>query len=281
MQYKRYVFLSFFLVAAVAVFAADDSKPVALAETPPAVQKTITAQIGAGNLGEIDRATEGGEFTFDINFTTKTGDERDFTVANDGTLLSVEVVLEDTPAAVQKTIQAQASGWKLEGIDKNLDEAEISFDVEVSKDGREKSFTVADDGTLLNMEVALEETPQAVQATIKKLVADGSVKSIDENMDPTGNTFDVEAVAKDGASKSFTVGAGGWELSEEMPLEQIPAAARETIKQQIGDGTILRIDKSLVEKKEKVLPYEVEGRKDGKPFNFSVGPKGRFLGMDD
>jgi hypothetical protein len=30
-----------------------------------------------------------------------------------------------------------------------------------------------------------------------------------------------------------------------------------------------------------VFPFEVEGRKDGKPFDFSVGPKGRFLGMDD
>jgi hypothetical protein len=28
------------------------------------------------------------------------------------------------------------------------------------------------------------------------------------------------------------------------------------------------------------LPYEVEGRKDGKTFDFSVGPRGRFLGMD-
>jgi hypothetical protein len=36
-----------------------------------------------------------------------------------------------------------------------------------------------------------------------------------------------------------------------------------------------------VEKKAGVLPYEVTGRKDGKPFNFSVGPRGRFLGMDD
>jgi hypothetical protein len=30
----------------------------------------------------------------------------------------------------------------------------------------------------------------------------------------------------------------------------------------------------------KVLPYVVEGRKSGAAYNFSVGPKGRFLGID-
>jgi hypothetical protein len=40
------------------------------------------------------------------------------------------------------------------------------------------------------------------------------------------------------------------------------------------------VDKSF-DARRGVLPYEIEARKDGKPFNFSVGPKGRFLGMDD
>jgi len=55
---------------------------------------------------------------------------------------------------------------------------------------------------------------------------------------------------------------------------------RKTIKEQIGDGTRLRIDRSFAEAKG-VMPYEVQGRKNGKPFDFSIGPRGRFLGMDD
>ena len=46
------------------------------------------------------------------------------------------------------------------------------------------------------------------------------------------------------------------------------------------DGRILRIDKSF-EPRQGVLPCEIEAHKEGKPFNFSVGPKGRFLGMDE
>jgi hypothetical protein len=70
-------------------------------------------------------------------------------------------------------------------------------------------------------------------------------------------------------------------LSVEVTLDQIAGKARQTIQNQIGAGKILRIDQSLVEKTKGVLPYDVEARKNGQPFDFSVGPKGRFLGMDD
>lgn len=65
-----------------------------------------------------------------------------------------------------------------------------------------------------------------------------------------------------------------------VALSETPPA-RKTIREQIGGGKILRIDRSLFEKQAGVLPYEVEGRKDGRPFDFSVGPHGKFLGMDD
>ncbi len=278
-----------FLASSLAVFclvtgaarAVDDAKPVALSEAPPAVQKTVAARVGDGTVDQINRSSETGETVFEVDFTTKAGAEHDFTVAEDGTLLAVGVALAETPAAVQKTIRAQARGWEIEGINKNVADAEISFDVAVSKDGLEKSFRVGNDGMLSSMKVTLTETPAAVQAAIKAEVADGSVKSIDENFDPAGNSFDVEAVAKNGGRKSFSLAPDGRLLSEEVTLEQTPPPARKTILEKIGDGKILRIDRSLFEKKAGVLPYEVEGRKAGRPFNFSVGPHGRFLGMDD
>src|ERR1700733_2478194 len=104
MQFKRFIFPVLFFAATTVVFAADDARPVALSETAPAVQKTIAAQIGDGKLGDIDRSDEKDEPAFDVSFTTKAGDEHDFSVAADGTLLSVEVEMSETPAAVQKTI---------------------------------------------------------------------------------------------------------------------------------------------------------------------------------
>jgi uncharacterized membrane protein YkoI len=280
MKAARFLGPSFVLATTFAAFAGE-TKPVALSATPPAVQKTIAAQITAGKLGEIDQTIEDGETIFDVTFTTKTGVERDLSISGDGTALSIEVQMADTPAAVQNTIKAQASGWTLEGIDQSLDDPDVSFDIETAKDGRERNFTVAADGDLLSIEIELGEAPPAVQATIKSVVGDGSLKSIDEDMDPADNTFDVDAVAKNGEAKSFTVRADGALESVQVSLEQVPAAARKTIQDSIGSGTILRIDKSVLEKTNKVLPYVVEGRKDGMPFDFSVGPKGKFLGMSE
>jgi len=65
-----------------------------------------------------------------------------------------------------------------------------------------------------------------------------------------------------------------------VTLKEITPAAQKTIQNKIGDGKILEIDRSFV-KKEGVFPYEVQGVKDGKSFDFSVGPRGKFLGMDE
>jgi len=281
MRFIRFIFLSFFCAAALVVFADDDSKPVTLSETPVPVQKTINAQVGNGTLGDIDLTTNDGEIVYDAGLTATNGDERDFTVADDGTLLSVEVEMAETPVAVQKTIRAQALGWELEGIDKNLDDTAVSYDVEVTKDNREKDFTVDDDGTLLSMEVVPGDTPATVQKTISTQVGGGKLTEIDQMFDDDGVTYDVDLTAIDGQEKSFTVATNGAIVSEQMALEKITPAAQRTVKDRIGDGKILRIDKSLLERKDGVLPYEVQGRKDGKPFDFSVGPRGRFLGMDD
>jgi uncharacterized membrane protein YkoI len=281
MQLRPFVFFTLVLAAATAVLADDDSRAVALSQTPAAVQKTISAQAGGVTPDEIDLATEGGETVYDISLTATNGVGRDFSVAEDGTLLSVEVELAETPAEVQKTIRAQAPGWGLESIDKNLDDTAISYDVEVTKDGTDKDFTVGDDGTLLSEDVALSNAPALVQKTIQAQTGGGKLTGIDRMFDDDGITYDVETTVINGGEHTFTVATNGAMVSEQVTLENTTPAARRTIKEEIGDGKILRIDKSLLERKDGVLPYEVQGRKDGKPFDFSVGPRGRFLGMDD
>ena len=166
------------------------------------------------------------------------------------------------------------------GIDKNVADTEISYDVEVSKGNHTRSFNVDNNGVLSSVDMTLDETPAAVQATIKAQIADGSVQSIDENFDPDGNSFDVEALTAAGARKTFSVAPDGRMLSAGVALEQVPPPVRQTIMEKIGDGKVLEIDKSLLEKKNGVLPYEVQGRKAGREFDFSVGPRGKFLGMD-
>jgi len=223
------IVLAPFLAAAVTVCAADAGKPVPLSETPSAVQKTISVKIGDGKLGEINRVSKNDETAFEVNFTTKSGDDRDVTVADDGTLLSLGVELAETPAAVQRTIQSQAGGWTVDSIDKNVVEAEVSYDIEATKADRIISFSVASNGALSSREVALTETPPVVQAVIKSQLVDARLKFIDKNFDAAGNSFDIEAVAADGSRKSFSVAADGQLLSEEVSLGKVLPQARKTI----------------------------------------------------
>ena len=264
-----------------AALADDRSTPVALPETPAAVQKAINARVGDGTLGEIERSTDGGATVYDVGLVAKDGQDRDFTVAEDGTLMSTQVTLVETPAAVQKSIQTLAKQGQVDSIDKSLDGLNTTYDIGLTtKDGQEKGFTLDDGGMLLSLETSLAETPAAVQKTIQSELADGKMERVDKMFGEDGITYDVAATAKNGREKSFSVAEDGKLISRRVTLEETPRAVRRTIKERIGDGTILRIDRSFVEDKG-VMPYEVQGRKDGKPFDFSVGPAGRFLGRDD
>lgn len=255
-------------------------EPVALSDAPAAVQKTIQGQAADGKMGDITKRTEDLDTVYDVDLTAKDGSERDFTVAQDGTLLSVEVLLAETPATVQQTIKAELNMGSLDSIDKNLDDSDVTYDIEgTGRDGKEIDFTVDEDGTISSRQVALNDTPDAVQKIIANERNGGEVETIDENFDDDGTNFDV-TVTSDGSESGFNVTADGTITSKEISLDEVPAPARATIQNRIGDGTILRVDKSF-ERRDNVLPFEVESRKDGKPFDFSVAPRGRFLGMDD
>lgn len=270
-----------FLLAASGVWAGDKSAEVTLAETPAAVQKAIAVQVGDSKVESIERYPEGGERLFEVDFTTKAGAERDVTVSDDGTVVKLGLTVDETPPAVHAAIKALVQGWEIEGINKDVADSEIVYEVTVTKEGREKSFCVNVNGVLSRREISLAEAPGPVQSTVKAQIAGCTLQSIDEDIDSDGNSFDVEALAGDGSRKTFSVAPDGRLLSEGVTLEQVPPAVRKTIAEKIGDGRILAIDKSLFEKRGNVLPYQVQGRKSGRPFNFSVGPRGRFLGMDE
>ena len=85
---------------------------------------------------------------------------------------------------------------------------------------------------------------------------------------------------RDGKDGAVTVAANGALLSVKITLAETTGPAQTTILEKVGNGRILSVWKSL-EKRENVFPFKVESMKDGKAFNFSVGPNGRFLGIDD
>src|SRR5260221_490752 len=93
--------------------------------------------------------------------------------------------LPPVPAPVPKTNPVPLSGDKLGQIERDDEDGEISYTVTMTRDGKDRDFTVAENGTLLSQEVLLDETPPAVQRTIKMQMGQGTLDNIDKTFDET------------------------------------------------------------------------------------------------
>jgi len=249
-----------------------------LHQLPPEVQKAVKTELGDDRLIGIEKEDEDGEVSYTITRAVKDG-ERFFTMGSDGRLLSREISLDEAPPAVQKTIKTQLGQGTIESIEKSFEDGEISFDVEMKKkDGAESSFNVAPDGKLTCAQIALAEIPGPARKTIEAHVGNGKLGDIYRLIDGDDVLYDAE-VNHGGKTRDVVAAPNGKLESIQVFLDEVPAEAQMTIRERLGNGKLVRIDKSFTPR-HGVEPFEVESRKEGKPFNFSVAPKGRFLGMD-
>jgi len=272
---KKPLFLAIF--AALFSLLANETKTVSLADLPDAAQKTIKAQAGTEKPGSIEREDDDGDITYTIEFI-RSGQNRSFTVDADGGLVSIEIALEDAPEPVRKAIQQQLGGGKLESIEKTFDDGAVAYDVDMmTASSVARSFTLTADGKLERIQIALEEIPEAVRKTIETHSSGGKLNDLYRVFDEGRLCYEANFV-RDGRDRDFDVAPDGRIESERVFLSEMPPPARKTILEKIGGGKISRIDHIVEE--QGVSPFAVKARKDGKPFHFSVGPRGRFLGMD-
>lgn len=258
--------------------AAETGKKVQLSQVPAQVRKTIETQVAGAKITDIERNDDDGSFT--VSYKSKNSEERDFTVGEDGTLMSVGVTLDEIPIPVQRAIKAQIGAGAIENVEKSFEDNEITYDVDMkTKDGVERSFSVTLEGKLQAMQMFLEEISAAVRKTIESSLGTAKLEDIFHIFEEGETSYYVE-VRRDGKLRDFSVAENGKLQSTQVFLSETPAEVQSAIKEKVGSGKLVRVDKSF-EVRRGVSPYEIEALKDGKPFNFSVGPRGRFLGMDD
>jgi len=256
---------------------AGDADAINLTQTPPAVQKTVQANIGNGKVTSISKIDGNGVTSYEVNYLKGT-QTRYLHVSEDGALLSIELAPAETPPAVQKSIRAHLGISELGAIEKTFDGDEISYVVYITtKDGRESQFTIGENGDLLEMEIALGQAPAPVQKTVAEQMGTGRLTTLTKII---GDEITYEAYfTKDGKDGGVIVASNGALLSVEIALEET-GPAQKAILEKVGNGRILLVWKSF-EKRENILPFKVVSVKDGKSFNFSVSPDGRFLGVDE
>jgi uncharacterized membrane protein YkoI len=188
------------------------------------------------------------------------------------------VTLSQVPAPAQKTITLQVGKGRLGDIDQVTENGKTSYEVEFTLDEIQRSLTVEAGGKLASWQVLMSELPDAVQKTVQAQVGKGKLEEIDKTFDEDGFAYDATVKRRNGREYSFTVSATGKLLSVEMELGQTPKIVQKTVKEQVGDGTISSIEKSMEDDE---VTYDVEAEKGGKSLSFRVAPDGKLIPDED
>ncbi len=163
-----------------------------------------------------------------------------------------EIKFSDCPAAVRKSLDAEAKGAKIETVtaEKNVDDETVYW-AEVAIGGKAYSVGVLEDGTLSELslafddeDLALEHCPAAVQATFRTEAYGEKVDSVSRDM-KFGLTIYQTVILHKGKSYEIVVAEDGTLVEkvlviddEEIKLSDCPAAVRTVLHEYAQGGEI-------------------------------------------
>ncbi len=256
----------------------NDGTIVRLADLPANLQQAIQSHVGDGKLDEITKTAEDGDVTYDVDITKK-GKERSFSVDDQGNLLEEEVFIGEIPMPVRKAIHGQVGKGSIQDIQKVHEDGEITYDVEMTKDGKTRDFTLSVKGELLELQMFIDELPEKLQAAIKKEAGGAKCGDIYKSIDEDDVLYDVD-LETDGKTRTLSFDIDGQLLSEEqdVSLRETPTAVQQSLGGQLAGARLASVTKV---KEDGVVTYEAEIVKSGKSLYVVMGADGRILPPDD
>ncbi len=120
------------------------------------------------------------------------------------------VKMKDLPPAVQKAVEEQTKGAQIKGLSKEVEKGKTMYEVETTLSGKSRDLLFDATGALVSVEepVSIDAIPAPAKATLVKLAAGGTIKSIESVT--KAQTVTYEAVIAKGLKKSeVVVGADG------------------------------------------------------------------------
>jgi uncharacterized membrane protein YkoI len=185
---------------------AGKEEKVSLGEVPEAARNTILHEAAGHKVREIEKETGNGRTVYEAEWKVG-GKEVEVKVAADGKLLEreMDVALKDVPAAARETILKEAAGSKVAEVEKVVAGERVTYEAEWKADGKEIEITVSPAGKVLGREVededdddddddksdreekhedgevdvTLDQVPDAVRATILKEAAGHKIEEIE------------------------------------------------------------------------------------------------------
>jgi hypothetical protein len=221
-------------------------KQLFLDETPLAVQKAVRSVVGSAQLGDITEKFDSlYSQTYDVDMT-RDGTNREFTVDDDGRLLALEVFLPETPPSVRQTIQSNTVGATIEDITTSFDGDDMTYDVEMTRAGKTRGFSVSTNGELLQEQVFPDEIPAAVQKAVQAQSSRGRLGDINRSTQDGKTNYDVDVVS---GRRTLNVtfddaGALQSEEEDEMLWADLPAGVKRALKPLQGEDDISDITRT-------------------------------------
>jgi len=130
------------------------------------------------------------------------------------TLAAKKLTLNDLPAPVQKTVQAELKGAEIKNIGKETENGVTQYEVETMLNGKHRDFNVDTKGNLLvtEEETTIDAIPAAAKAAIVKKIADGKLGTIEILTRNGATMYEAAYTTKAGKKQEFvynTLGTQG------------------------------------------------------------------------
>jgi hypothetical protein len=149
--------------------------------------------------------------------------------------------LASLPAPVRRTAETVLGSGRLEEVTLTNDNGQQVYEFEARLRGRDRSFTIATNGSLLSRQLYLEEVPAAVCATVERQTGEGVFEALYWTNEEGEPAYYVEWLDH-GQKRSFVVAPDGWLASRQVTLAETPALVQAALRGRFRDPGTLQID---------------------------------------
>jgi uncharacterized membrane protein YkoI len=148
--------------------------------------------------------------------------------------------------AVRQAILAEAAGATIDECQRTTEEGEAVYEVNITRNSVERTFTVGLDGGIRSRQHFLAELPAAVQQTVATLKSRGDLGNIYWCDEAGDLVYEVEI--GNGTDKCcYTIAPDGTLLASQRELTELPAPVQKTIREQAGADIILSVSRDETE----------------------------------
>jgi uncharacterized membrane protein YkoI len=143
----------------------------------------------------------------------------------------------DVPQKVMDAVKARLPGVQVTSVEKETEDGNVVYDLELKHEGRKYEMDVKEDGTIMEIEkeVKAKDVPAAVtkavtakypKATVKEVMEVNLVKGKQE----TPDHYEVTLATADGKESEVTVSLDGKTVKEEAAEEKAKDAEKDKAK---------------------------------------------------